>query len=48
MLLIMTATLTLTPAPSLVKISLKCMDTSFRPKETIFHTIPTSRIETPL
>ena len=48
MLLIMTATLTRTPTPSLVKISLKCVDTSFCPKETIFHTIPTSRIETPL
>ena len=36
---------TLTPTLSLVKTSLS-MDTSFGPKETIFHTIPTSRIKT--
>ena len=45
MLLIMTPTLT--PTLSLVKTSLS-MDNSFGPKETIFRTIPTSRIKTPL
>ena len=34
--------------PSVVKTSLKRMDTTFGPKETIFHTFPNSMVETPL
>ena len=43
----MTPTLTPTPTPSLVKTSLSKV-TSFGPKENIFHTIPTTMVETPL